>query len=204
MRREELGSQDDDFFREVAHDCPVGYLTLLTAVGQPRSVALNFAAVDGDIYFHGALAGEKHDLLARRPQVGFTMVKAYSYIPSYWSTPDHACPATQFFKSIEINGQGDVVSDAAGKARALQALMAKHQPEGGFTPLTAELPMYRGSLRTVGIFRVQVASWTGKLKFGQNEPARLRRLWVTKLRERGEALDLATAAEIERTFTGAD
>ncbi len=60
--------------------------------------------------------------------------------------------------------------------------------------------MYRGALRGVGVFRVAVESWTGKLKFGGNEPAKLRRLWVQKLKERGAPLDLLTAGEIEKTL----
>ena len=78
--------------------------------------------------------------------------------------------------------------------------MAKYQPEGGYRPLDAASPMYRGALRNVGVFRVRTEAWTGKVKFGQNEPERLRRIFMEKLRERGAPIDLATAAEIERTL----
>lgn len=202
MRRSELEANDPALFAEVARDCPVGYLTLVTADGQPRSVALNFAALGEDIVFHGALAGEKHDLMRQGPRAGFTMVKEYSYIPSYWSAPEHACPATQFFKSVEIRGRAEVVEDTALKARALQALMEKMQPEGLYTPIDHRLPMYRGSLARVGIFRVVTETWTGKAKFGQNEPAKLRRVYVEKLRERGAPVDVATALEIEKSLGG--
>ena len=202
MRRGELESRDPALFAEVARDCAVGYLTLVAADGQPRSIALNFAALDSDIVFHGALSGEKHDLLRLRPRAGFTMVKEYSFIPSHWSAPDHACPATHFFKSVEIRGRAEVIEDPALKARALQALMEKMQPEGQYVPLDADLPMYRGSLARVGVFRVVTESWTGKAKFGQNEPSRLRRAFVERLRERGTPVDLATALEIERTLGG--
>ncbi len=202
MRRAELEANDPALFAEVARDCPVGYLTLVTADGQPRSVALNFAALGSDIVFHGALAGEKFELMRTRPRAGFTMVKEYSFIPSHWSAPEHACPATHFFKSVEIRGRGEVVEDVALKARALQALMEKMQPEGHYTPIDHRLPMYRGPLERVGVFRVVTEAWTGKSKFGQNEPAKLRRVFVEKLRERGGPMDLATALEIERSLGG--
>lgn len=200
MRREELSSSDPALFAEVARDCAVGYLSLVTTDGRPRSIALNFAALDGDIVFHGALAGEKFALMRAGPRAGFTMVKEYSFIPSHWSAPDHACPATHFFKSVEISGRAHMVEDPAHKARALQALMEKMQPEGRYVPLDAALPMYRGALQKVGVFRVETEAWTGKSKFGQNEPARIRRLFIEKLRERGAPVDLLTAAEIEKSL----
>lgn len=202
MRRGELESRDPALFDEVARDCMVGYLTLVTAEGRPRSIALNFAALDRDIVFHGALSGEKFTLMQAGPRAGFTMVKEYSFIPSYWSAPEHACPATHFFKSVEISGRARVVDDPAYKARALQALMEKMQPEGAYVPLDHTLPMYRGALQKVGVFRVVNEEWTGKAKFGQNEPMRLRRTFIEKLRERGTTVDLATAVEIEKTLAG--
>ncbi len=203
MRRVELESRDPDLFAEVARDCAVGYLTLVTADGRPRSIALNFAALGQDIVFHGALSGEKFALMQAAPRAGFTMVKEYSFIPSYWSAPDHACPATHFFKSVEIDGHAVVVDDPEYKARALQALMVKMQPEGRHIPIDHTLPMYRGALQKVGVFRVINEGWTGKAKFGQNEPARLRRIFVEKLRERGAPIDLLTAGEIEKSLVDA-
>ncbi|MCP4570774.1 MAG: pyridoxamine 5'-phosphate oxidase family protein [bacterium] len=199
MRRHELGVQDDAFLAEVARGALVGHLALATPDG-PRAVALNFALADGAIWYHGAQAGEKFATVAHGAPVGFTMTMAYSLIPSSWSAPAHACPATHFFKSVEVRGSCAPVDDPVLKARGLQAIMEKYQPERNFTPISADLPMYKGALKSVGVFRVVIESWTGKRKFGQNEPEKLRRLWVEKLRERGTELDLATADEIARSL----
>jgi len=202
VRRSELKSSDRELFTELTDTCEVGYLSLMTAAGYPRAIALNFAAVDETLYFHGALEGEKFELILANPRVGFTIVKAYSYIPSYWSAPRYACPATQFFKSIEIKGTCSAVDDPAEKTRGLGALMAKHQPEGGFDPIDPGVPVYAKALEGVGVFRVLPDSWTGKVKFGQNEPEKLRRIFVEKLRERGGVMDEKTALEIESGFSG--
>jgi predicted FMN-binding regulatory protein PaiB len=137
-------------------------------------------------------------MLLACPAVGFSVVKEYSYIPSHWSAPRYACPATQFFKSVEIDGVCGLVSDATEKARALQALMEKYQPEGGFEPIDPALAQYARALERVGVFRVRCDSWTDKVKFGQNEPAKLRRQLVSKLSQRDDLLDAATALEIEK------
>ena len=200
LRRAELASQDDAVFREVCGEVLVGYLGLVLPDGMPRSVALNFATLGHDVVFHGALAGEKYELIQARPAAGFTVVKEYAYIPSNWSAPDYACPATQFFKSIEIKGRCEPIDDLQEKADALNALMVKHQPEGNYATITPDIPRYRKALEHVGVFAVRCASWTGKVKFGQNEPEKLRRIFVAKLRERGRPMDDETAREIEKTF----
>ncbi|HOX26056.1 MAG TPA: pyridoxamine 5'-phosphate oxidase family protein [Candidatus Krumholzibacteria bacterium] len=197
MRRHELQSREPDLFQEAAR-CEVGYLGLVTPDGTPRVVPLNFAAVGQALYFHGALAGEKWDLLKDGARVSFMMALPYSVIPSYWTAKEYACPATHFFKSVDARGVCGPVAEPAEKARGLQALMEKYQPEGGFRTITAADPQYAKALRAVGVFRIDVESWTGKVKFGINEPARLRRVWIARLRERGQPRDLATAIEIEK------
>jgi nitroimidazol reductase NimA-like FMN-containing flavoprotein (pyridoxamine 5'-phosphate oxidase superfamily) len=201
VRRRELASADDALFAEVAARAEIGHLVIVTCDGWPRAVAVNFCAVGGRIYFHGALAGEKHDAVAAGDaRVGFTMNLPYSMIPSYWTAPGHACPATHFFKSVEIRGRCRLVADPAEKAVALQVLMEKYQPEGGFDAIDPAEARYAKALAAVGVFRIDPESWSGKVKFGQNEPARLRRRFIAELRKRGRPLDLLTADAIERTL----
>jgi nitroimidazol reductase NimA-like FMN-containing flavoprotein (pyridoxamine 5'-phosphate oxidase superfamily) len=201
VRRRELASADEALFAEVAARAEIGHFVIVTPEGWPRAVAVNFCAVAGRIYFHGALAGEKHDAVAAGGvRVGFTMNLPHSMIPSDWTAPGHACPATHFFKSVEIKGRCSLVADRAEKAVALQALMEKYQPEGGFDPVDPAQSRYAKALDGVGVFRIDPETWSGKVKFGQNEPARLRRRFVAELRRRGRPVDLATAAEIEKTL----
>ena len=200
MRRKELAVDGPEFFAEIARDCRVGHLALAIPGVGPRSIAVDFAAIGQDIFFHGALSGEKYAAICDGPPVGFTLVKELSFIPSHWLAPRHACPATHLFKSVEIRGQCRVVVDVAEKAGALQALMEKYQPEGGFASLDPELDLYRRSIAKVGVFRVVTATWTGKAKLAQNETEAVRRKIIDRLRERGEALDLITATEIGATL----
>jgi nitroimidazol reductase NimA-like FMN-containing flavoprotein (pyridoxamine 5'-phosphate oxidase superfamily) len=201
MRRRELASDDPALFAEVAGSAEIGHFVILTPDGWPRAVAVNFCAVGERIYFHGALAGEKHAAVAAGDaRVGFMMYLPYSMIPSYWSAPGHACPATQFFKSVEVKGRCTVVADPAEKAVALTALMQKYQPEAGYDPIDPADRRYARAVADVGVYRIDPESWSGKVKFGQNEPSRLRRRFVAELRARGLPLDLATADEIEKTL----
>ncbi len=192
MRRDELSSQDPALFNTLASECIEGYLSLITASGFPRGLALNFAAMGQMIYFHGALAGEKFELIKAGPPVGFSMVQPLSVLPSHWFSPTSACPATHLFRSVEIKGHCRLVEDLDEKARALQALMEKYQPDGGFKPITASDKLYRKALESVGVFRVAPESWTGKVKLLQEDNEKGVLNIMKLLRERGTEVDLLT------------
>jgi uncharacterized protein len=196
MRRDVYLRTDDAFFQQVARRSPVGYLSLITDDGYPRSVALNFVAVGEALYFHGALAGEKFEIISAAGQTGFTMAWELSYIPSNWIGPEYACPATQLFKSVEIKGRCVVVSDPVEKVLGLQALMEKYQPEGNFRPFHAEEKIYRKALIQTGVFRVDVDSWAGKVRLYQEKPQDFQEKIINKLKERGLPIDLDTIIEM--------
>ncbi len=199
MRRNELESHDRELFTELANAVEVGQLGILTADGTPRVIPLNFAAIGEVVYFHGALAGEKFEMLKADARCSFSIVEPYSLIPSYWTSARHACPATHFFKSIEIRGHCELIDDLDEKARALQAIMEKYQPEGGHDPICAGHQVYDKALRGVGVYRV-TGDWTGKVKFGSNESLQHRHFWIEKLQARGTSRDLETAREILKSI----
>ncbi len=202
MRRSDFLHTDTKFFQQVALQCPVGHLVLITHDGYPRSIALNFVALDQAVYFHGALAGEKFELINSGGPVGFTMAWELSYIPSNWTGPDYACPATQLFKSVEIKGRCVVVSDLEEKALALQALMQKHQPEGHHRPILPDEKIYQKALQHTGVFRVDVESWTGKARLFQEKPQDFKDKVILKLEERGLPMDHDTIVQMREVPPG--
>jgi len=179
-----------------------GQLGIVDENGWPRVVPLNFVYHGGFIYFHGALEGEKFSLFTARPKVCFSAYAEYSYIPSYWRSPNFACPASVYYKSAHVRGIGSIVEDINEKAVATQKLMEKIQPDGGYTPVTADSPVYKKALDEVAIFKIAPEEITVKVKLGQNLPDVVRRSIVDKLRERGSAVDLETVSEIERNLNG--
>ena len=84
----------------------VEYGTLaLSNQDKPYAVPVNFVRLGELVYFHGALSNKKMKLLAQNPNVSFSVVKSYAVIDSFFSaTEGLACPATQFFKSVSIDG----------------------------------------------------------------------------------------------------
>jgi len=96
MRRKEFKAEEReciDFLKE-KHD---GVLTFAGPDGWPKAVPLNYAWHDGAVYFHGSKQGEKMAGIAGDPRAEFVVYQSHAFIPSYFSDPYLACPATVFF-----------------------------------------------------------------------------------------------------------
>jgi nitroimidazol reductase NimA-like FMN-containing flavoprotein (pyridoxamine 5'-phosphate oxidase superfamily) len=147
------------------------------------------------IYFHGSKIGQKmEDLKHAADKVTFSVAKVYALIPSYFSDPKMACPATAFFKSVYIKGSASIVADLAEKAAALTAFMEKLQPEGGYDPISIEDKAYLSQLKGVSVVKIEIQEITAKFKFGQNWKEERLEQTANLLQERNYELDEATTA----------
>ncbi len=198
MRRPETHCTDEVEILKVLMEADVGSLGIMTADGYPRVIPVDFVAEGTTVYFHGAMKGEKSELLAQSPKVTFSVYIPFSVIPSYWMAEENALGATHFYKSVQINGSAVVVDDIKEKAHALQILMEKYQPEGRFKTVTAEEELYEVVLRKTLIVRIAPELVTAKFKFGQSFTEKTLKELVSQLERRAEGTDLATAAEIRR------
>jgi len=198
MRRSEFqaGREECVRFLEEKND---GVLAFRGPDGWPKAVPLNYAYAGDSIYFHGSKHGEKMAGLSDDPRAEFVVHEAHAFIPSYFSDPYLACPATVFFRSVRVRGSVVQVETAEEKAIALAALLRKMQPEGGHAPIEASDPRYASSLRGVAVLRLEPEEISGKFKFGQNLPERKRESLVRNLTERGLPGDADTAVRIRDT-----
>ncbi|WP_373232648.1 pyridoxamine 5'-phosphate oxidase family protein [Cohnella sp.] len=184
MRRKEFEVSDleqCELFLKELHD---GVLTFSGVDGWPKAVPLNYVYHNGKVYFHGSKQGEKMAGLANDPRAEFVVYQAHAFIPSYFSDPYLACPATVFFRSVRIRGHVAQVESPEEKASALAALMSSMQPEGGHAPIDAADTRYTASLRGVAVLRLDSVEMTGKFKFGQNMPDTRRQKVLHGLSER--------------------
>ena len=167
---------------------------------KPYSLPINFVRVDNGIYFHGSKKGKKIDILKYNPLASFSVVEAFSMIQSYFSSNDNlACPATQFFKSIMINGKITFVENYDEKVLALQKLMEKLQPEGKYKPLKDN--EYQKVINATAIFRLDIDEIRAKFKFGQHLNKDRFDMIIKHLEDRGNEVDLATI-ELMRSLKG--
>lgn len=185
---------------EELYDELVGRLGLITDSGYPRIIPVNFVVLNSKVYFHGALAGEKFELLKANPKCTFAIDKPYAYLPSNWFDEEDGCNATLFYKSVYMEAVGTVVDDVDEKCQALQALMEKHQSVDTFLKVTPAEQRYEKSRLYTGIFSLAPVKIDIKFKFGQNLSVEKRKDLIAKLKKRNNPVDLATADEIAKTI----
>lgn len=178
-------------------ELPVVHLASTLADGTPVLRAVHPVVVDDRVCFHSAPKGEKTGLVGR-PAV-LQAEETVATVPSTFFDPEKACPATTYYRSVQVHGVLEEIAAPALKARVLQALMEKLQPEGGHVPITADDRRYRASVNGLLVVGVRLDRVAGKAKLAQNRsPAQVADL-LTSLWRRGadgdvRALELIRAA----------
>jgi len=198
MRRSEFEVKDPEAIAAVLAECDYGVLSLISG-GEPYGMAVNFAYRDGKLYFHGSLEGRKAEAIGTGAKGSFLVVKPYAFIPSYFSDTRSACPATQYFASVHIQGEVLRLDDPEQKVSGLTALMEKMQPERGYAPIDAANPIYTKMLEKTGVYAIIPDIMTLKVKAGQNLADERKHALAGKLRERGGTDDMR-AAEVVMSF----
>jgi len=198
MRRQEFEMTDKREIEAFLEEASFGFLSAIRPDGRPGITPLNFVYTDGAVYFHGSRIGEKMESVRRNPHVAFAVAKEYAIIPSYFTDPAMACPASAWFKSVIITGRIEAVEDPAEKASALEALMRKLQPEGGYDPIRPDDPRYAPRLQGVAVLKLVPDAISAKFKFGQNLTDEKRSQVSAGLTDRGLPLDRETLDLMER------
>lgn len=190
--------EDKQIINEMLSQAEYGTLALCTD-NIPYSLPINFVQIDDEIYFHGAKKGKKIDIIKENSNASFSVVEAMSLLPSYFTTEKKdACPATQLFKSVIINGTIKIIEEYDEKAHALQLLMEKLQKEGGYTHLSDK--MYEKAINATGLFKLIPKEISCKFKLGQNFNEQRYQRVTEHLSQRGNNKDLETIKLINQYY----
>lgn len=198
MRRKEFKVDQEEELEAFLNEMSFGFLGTIDEQGRPRVTPLNFVYIGGCFYFHGSHAGGKMDAIRKMDKVCFTVADEFALIPSYFTDPQMACPATAFFKSVTAFGTAEIVNDLSEKAAAMEKFMQKLQPEGGYDPIDAENPKYRPQLKAVAVVRIVPEEITAKFKFGQNLKEEDRSAVISGLEARGGERDAETVEMMKK------
>ena len=141
-----------------------GRIASMDADGFPQIIPMNFVFINDVIYMHSHIRGEKLENIKRNDKVGFEVDRNLEFLPSYFFDPTDASLADTLYISVVMKGICQIIEDNEEKTLALNALMKKYQPEGGYEPMNPEMEV----LNEVAVIKVTTQTMRGKYKIGQN------------------------------------
>ena len=131
-----------------------GRISSIDSEGYPQIIPMNFVFINDVIYMHSHTKGEKLENEVDR---------SLEFLPSYFSDPKDASLADTLYISVVIKGLGSIIGDRDEKTLALNGLMTKYQPEGGYEPIKPEMEV----LNEVAVIKIVPMTLRGKYKIGQ-------------------------------------
>lgn len=198
MRKKDVEIKDKKIMEDILNSSEYGTFAL-SKDNKPYSLPINIV-YDGEvIYFHGAKKGKKKEYILANSLAYLSVTEPYSMIQSYFSTDDgKACPATHFYRSVFCDGEIKIVNEYDEKAKALELIMQKFQPEGKYIPLNDEI--YKKMINATEVFRFEISQMSGKLKLGQNLPKERFEKILEHLELRGSDMDRLTVKMMKESL----
>ncbi len=168
-----------------------GRISSIDENGYPQTIPMNFVFINDVVYMHSHIKGEKLENIKRNQKVGFEVDKSLEFLPSYFSDPTDASLADTLYISVVIKGNASIVLDKEEKTTALNGLMKKYQPEGGYEAIKPEMDV----LDEVVVIKIVPESLRGKYKIGQHMDRKSRVNLAKQIMERNsptakETLDI--------------
>ncbi len=149
--------KDQRVIAELLSTSLVGRLGTSGQDGYPRIKPLNFVYLEGRIYFHSAREGEKMEDIKRDSRICFEVDLPIIYVKS----SGIPCKADYLYRSVMIKGRARIVNDREERLRALEGLMKKYQPQGGYGAFPED------KLALTAVVRIDIEEMTGKEDLGK-------------------------------------
>jgi nitroimidazol reductase NimA-like FMN-containing flavoprotein (pyridoxamine 5'-phosphate oxidase superfamily)/N-acetylglutamate synthase-like GNAT family acetyltransferase len=194
LRRAEFADSERATAWEVLDEARYAQVATVAPDGTPEVRPLNYARVEETLYLHCA---EKGSLAARGATLAvLSAVDTAVWLPSYWRHPEMACPATTWYRSVQVRGRLRPVVEVEEKAVALAAFLRRYQPEGGHLPL--DEARYVAPLRALCVLALPLEEFVCKVKVGQHLTEAVRAEMKRRLEERGGSDDWKALRLMER------
>ena len=196
MRRNHSEVTDPKEIERILSLTNIGRLATAGQDGYPYITPVNYVSLEGKIYFHCAPKGEKLNNLMREPRVCFEVDVPLAYLDIGLDPGRPICHLHQYYHCVIIRGTATEVKQKALKLAALNALIARHEKTGDFTPVTEDMPGFKACK----VFEIRPDSLTAKSDLGQNLPDENRRTIAEYLFKRNQPGDREAVASMGFTF----
>jgi nitroimidazol reductase NimA-like FMN-containing flavoprotein (pyridoxamine 5'-phosphate oxidase superfamily) len=192
MRRKQCEITDKQEIEAILRRVRIGRLATLGRDGYPYITPVNYVYMGESVYFHCARQGEKLDNLRNNPKVCFEVDIPLAYLDTGYDRTMPVCDVGQFYQSVILRGQAEIVEEPAEKLAALNALMASHENVPDFASITAATP----AVALCTVVAVRVESLSAKANLAQKKSAAEKEKIRAYLQQRGLAGDAEAASLI--------
>lgn len=186
MRRAQSEIKNHRQIKDILTEVKIGRMATIGVDGFPYITPVNFVYHKDKIYFHCAHKGEKMDNINRDKKVCFEVDIPLAYMEVAFNRMNKACKVHQLYKCVIIRGRANVVDDIGVKIDALNALVASHEGNRNFDPVTPEDPMSKAC----SVVEITPESISGKADLIQKAPEEDRRNHAADLAARGMSGDI--------------
>ncbi|WP_328315778.1 FMN-binding negative transcriptional regulator [Streptomyces sp. NBC_00388] len=172
------------------------------AGGPPLVVPTHFSSDGGDLLIHLARPNPVWEAIERDPNVTFTIIGDYAFIPAPWraapgTEPTDGVP-TSYYAAVQFTCTAHLVDAPEAKAELLRRQLAHFQPDGDHATVAVGQPPYGRMLSGIRGLRLHVTGVRAKFKYDDHKPVELRTAAADRLTERGQGLDVPAAVQQRR------
>ncbi|MFG2630314.1 FMN-binding negative transcriptional regulator [Streptomyces sp. NPDC048473] len=180
-----------------------GQLSVNGPPGQPPAVVpTHFTTDNADLLIHLARPNPVWKAIEHDPNVTFTVIGDYAFIPGPWRAKPDIPPTdgvpTSYYAAVQFTCHAHMVDAPEAKAELLRRQLAHFQPEGDHAPVAVDQPPYGRMLSGIRGLRLQVTDVRAKFKYDDHKPVEQRADVADRLTERGQGLDVPTARQQRR------
>ncbi|GAA3986668.1 FMN-binding negative transcriptional regulator [Streptomyces marokkonensis] len=180
-----------------------GLLSVNGRLGQaPTTVPTHFVPDGNELLIHLARPNPVWEVIEHDPNVTFTVIGDYAFVPGPWRAKPGTPPAegvpTSYYAAVQFVCRAHIVDEPEAKAELLRRQMAHFQPDGDHAPIGIDQAPYGRMLPGIRGLRLAVTEVRAKFKYDDHKPVEHRATVADRLTDRKQALDEPTARQQRR------
>jgi nitroimidazol reductase NimA-like FMN-containing flavoprotein (pyridoxamine 5'-phosphate oxidase superfamily) len=152
LRLPERELKDQETIAAILRQVPIGRIATVNQRGVPVIKPVTFLYLDGKIYIHSSMKGEKIEDIQRGSPICFEVDEPIAYVTS----GELACKANFYYRSIIVKGNATLLNQEDRKTKILEKLMEKYQPEGGYRKFEEKV------LKKTAVIEISIEEMTSK------------------------------------------
>ncbi|MFI6036090.1 FMN-binding negative transcriptional regulator [Streptomyces sp. NPDC051315] len=199
----DAGLDEAEWRTWIAEGHDFGQLSVNGLPGRPPAVVpTHFTADGGELLIHLARPNPVWEAIEHDPNVTFTVIGDYAFVPGPWRAKPGADPTagvpTSYYAAVQFTCRAHLVDDPEAKADLLRRQLAHFQPGGDHGPVAVDRPPYGRMLPGIRGLRLEVTDVRAKFKYDDHKSVEQRADVADRLAARGQGLDVPTAQQQRR------